>query len=115
MHRSIQAARAAYFSLSLVLASLVCLALTACAGANPTADERGPAKCPAHVGQSETELLRCGCYWPEFSPTPGVSLISEAQTASGVTRVYRCQVKGAYGHAVTVVNGTVTELVGPTR
>jgi hypothetical protein len=115
MQRTSQVAHSANFCLSVALATLVGLVLTACAAANPSSDERGPAKCPVHIGQSETEFLRCGCFWPYFADTPGVYLLSQAETASGVARVYRCQLKGAYGHAVTVVNGTVTEIAGPTR
>ena len=115
MQRTSHVAHSANFCLSVALAALVGLVLAACAATNPSSDEHGPAKCPVHIGQSETEFLRCGCFWPYFAETPGVYLLSQAETASGVARVYRCQLKGAYSHAVTVVNGTVTEIAGPTR
>lgn len=103
------------FYLRLAFVTAIWFVLAGCAATNKTSDERGPAKCPPRVGQSETEFLRCGCFWDNYSPTPNVRLLSETQTSSGVTRVYSCQDLGAYSFTVTVVNGTVSDLKGPSR
>lgn len=103
----------AYFGFACV--ALSCFVLTSCATPQQAAGERGPAKCPPHIGQAETEFLRCGCFWDDYSPTPNVQLMSESKAASGLTRVYSCQDLGAYKFTVTVVNGAVSDVKGPSR
>lgn len=82
-------------------------------GCATSGGQRGPAKCPVFVGQPEEEFLRCGCFWPYLSSTPGVYLQDQVQTPKNTTRVYGCQIKGLSYYIVTVINGKVYSLAGP--
>lgn len=82
-------------------------------GCATSSSERGPAKCPVFVGQSEEEFLQCGCFWPYLSSTPAVQLNDQLQTPNGITKVYACRIKGLSYYIVTVINGKVYSLAGP--
>lgn len=115
MHRNDQILHDARRCLAVISAALVCFIVSGCAATNPTSGERGAAKCPPRIGQSETEFLRCGCFQDYASPGPNVQLMSQTETSAGVTRVYSCQDLGAYSFTVTVANGTVSDVKGPSR